>query len=66
MGGGGNLLKFVDVVSEKGCESQGCGNKDWNSYIYLIELPESIKNAICFDVIQLNISKLSWKDSYHS
>ena len=35
-------------------------------HIYLMELLESIKDAICFDVIQLKISKLSWKDSYHS
>ena len=36
VGGGlpNNLLKFVDVVIEKGCESQGCGNKDCNSYIF--------------------------------
>ena len=29
-----NLLKFVDFVSEKGCESQGCRNEDLNSYIF--------------------------------
>ena len=29
-----NLLKFVDFVSEKGCESQGRRNKDWNTYIF--------------------------------
>ena len=29
-----NLPKFVDFVSEKGCESQGCRNEDLNSYIF--------------------------------
>ena len=29
-----NLLKFVDCVSERGCESQGHGNEDLNSYIF--------------------------------
>ena len=28
-----NLLMFVDFSSERGCESQGCGSEDWNSYI---------------------------------
>ena len=29
-----SLLKFVDVVSEKGCKSQGRRNEDSNSYIF--------------------------------
>ena len=29
-----NLLKFIDLVSGKGCESQGCRNEDSNSYIF--------------------------------
>ena len=33
-GGGGNFLKFVDFVSEKHCESQGCRNEDLSSYIF--------------------------------
>ena len=28
-----DLLMFVDFSSERGCESQGCGSEDWNSYI---------------------------------
>ena len=28
------LLKFVDLVSEKGCKSQGRGNEDSNSYVF--------------------------------
>ena len=48
-----NLLKFVDFVSEKGCKSQGRKNEDSNSYIFE-KLPESIQNAISFDVIQVN------------
>ena len=48
-----NLLKFVDFASEKGCKSQGGKNEDSNSYIFE-KLPESIQNAISFDVIQVN------------
>ena len=29
-----NLLMFVDFSSERGCEGQGCGCEDWNSYIF--------------------------------
>ena len=29
-----NMLKFVDFVNEKGCESKGHGNEDSNSYIF--------------------------------
>ena len=57
-----NLLKFVDFVSEKGCESQGRKNEDSNSYIFE-KLPESIQNAISFDVIQVNNCN-SWKDPH--
>ena len=59
------LLKFVDFVSEKGCKSQGRRNEDSNSYcIYSRKLPESIRNAISFGVIQVKNSKFSWKDSH--
>ena len=55
-----NLLKFLDFVSEKGCDCQSRGNEDLNSYIF----KEATKNAISFDVIQLESFELSWKYSH--
>ena len=45
-----NLLKFV----VKGCENQYRWNED-RTHIYSMRLQESIKNAISFDVLQLQI-----------
>ena len=47
-----NLPKFVDFVSEKGCNSQG-RRKMIPTPIYSRKLPESVKNAISFDVIEV-------------
>ena len=42
-----NLQKFVDFVSEQGCESQGRGIEDWNSYIFSIyQNKHSLKHII--------------------
>ena len=49
-----NLLKFDDFVNEKDCEGQGHGNEDSNSYLFE-EVPESIKAAMNFGVLQLKI-----------
>ena len=56
-----NLLKLVNSVSEKGCERQGRGVEDWNSYM-LEEGTRIYQNGISFKVIQLKNFKISWKD----
>ena len=44
-----SLLKFVDFVNEKGCESQDHRNENSNSYIFDHAIPESIQSAISFE-----------------
>ena len=64
-GGGGlggfrppnNLLKFANFVSEKGCKAKVV-RKKIQTCMYSWKLPESIKNAISFDVIQVKKIKI--------
>ena len=55
-----NLLKFADFVSYIGCKSQG-RIKKIQVCIYSRKLPESITNAISFDVIQVKKFKVFMK-----
>ena len=52
-----NLLKFVDFVSEKAVKAKVAGMKI-QIRIYSRKLPESIKNAISLDVIQVKNLKI--------
>ena len=52
-----NLLKFVAFVSEKDCKSQDRRMKI-QTRIYSRKLPESIQNAMSFDVIQVKNFKI--------
>ena len=47
-----NLLKFVDLQREKAVKAKVVG-MTIQTRIYSRKLPESIKNAISFDVIQV-------------
>ena len=58
-----NLLKFADFEGEKVVKAKIVRIKI-QICIYSRKLPESIKNAISFDVIQVKNSKFSWKDSH--
>ena len=58
-----NLLKFADFKREKVVKAKVVRTKI-QICIYSRKLPEPIKNAISFDVIQVKNSKFSWKDSH--
>ena len=65
-GGGGlkppnNLPKFVDFVSEKGCNSQGRRNEDLNSYTF----EEATRIYQKCNIFRCHGSlKFLWKDSH--
>ena len=57
LGGGHNLLKFVDLVIKTSCKAKVVGMKI-QTLIYSWKLPDSIKNAISVDVIQVKSFKI--------
>ena len=60
-----NLLKFVDFVSEKDCESQGRRNEDSSSYIFE-EATRIYQNCNLLMSYKSKISKFSWEESHWS